>query len=113
MSGRYLGATATTSTLNRSPLLWFVKKTQAENGAAARAFDCLAYRDYAKAAAAANGSLGVPVLTTIGQEEPYLENQAVYTVPESGVPPDVRQRIQVQQEDIRRMNGLGGVSYKP
>lgn len=117
-SGRYLGATATTATAapaTSSSLLWwwFVKKTAAEHGAAARAYDCLVYRDHAKSAALARGLLSLPVMTTIGLEKPYLENQAMRALPEAGVPPDVRQRIQAQQEEIRRMNGLGGDGYLP
>lgn len=111
-SGKYAGSTASVNP--PPPCLWFVKKTQAEHGAAARAYDCLAYRDHAKAtaSASANGLLSVPVL--IGLEEPYLENRAVFTLPE-GVPPEVRQNILAQQGEIRRANGLGsvGMNFMP
>ena len=114
-SGRYFGAIATTTLTAAAnsrplPLLWFAKKTQSEHAAAARAFDCLVYRDHARTAAADSGLQSLPVTPTIGLEKPYLESHAVYALPDHGIPSDFRQTILAQQEEIRRINGLGGLN---
>lgn len=72
---------------------WYSKKTHAEHAAAARAHDCLMLRDGSSC--------------RLGLDEPYKEHQAMYVLPDGGIPPAERDAIRAQQMDIRIMNGLG------
>jgi hypothetical protein len=82
--------------------LWFSKKTQAEHGAAALAYDCLVYRDYQKNQGAVQGLMPVPVPRYISLEKPYTEEEAVYELPPGlNIPLEDAQKIQAQQAEIR------------
>ena len=101
LSGNYHGSTGTCS----DESLWFSKKTHAEHGAAARAYDCLLFRDQLQS------DRDVQVKTSVGLEEPYSESEAVYKLPQIvRIPPDVRDMIERMQQEIRRVNGLAPLS---
>lgn len=81
-------------------LVWFVKKATAEHAAAARAYDCFVYRDRISGADALEEERN-----PIGVETPYF--QPIFQLPPNlGIPSDVRQKIMLQQEEIRAMHGL-------
>ena len=108
VSGRYHGATSTVDPTNSSKIQWYTKKAHAEHGAAARAFDCAHYRD--QAASAGGNGVGLAVgRPTIGLDEPYLGNQAVFALgPESGVPDHVVRAVQRQQAALRAFHQRNG-----
>jgi hypothetical protein len=94
-AGRY--APEEEGTATRS---WFAKKATAEHAAAARAHDCCLYRDRITSPAPM-----AEERTPLGLEAPYF--QPVFELPpDRGIPSDVRQKIMVQQEEIRSMHGL-------
>ncbi len=73
---------------------WFAKKTYAEHGAAARAYDCWTVRD---------GDHDAPKM--MGTEPPHRE--PIYQLPDLMVIPyEIRQNILRQQAEIRRIGGL-------
>ena len=83
-------------------MFWFTKKSFAEHGAAARAYDCLTFRD--RMANAASSSVD-RVVGPIGMDPPYLE--PIYRIPDLMVIPyEIRQNIIRQQAEIRRVGGL-------
>ena len=83
-------------------MFWFTKKSFAEHGAAARAYDCLTFRD--RMANAASSSVD-RVVGPIGIDPPYLE--PIYRIPDLMVIPyEIRQNIIRQQAEIRRVGGL-------
>jgi hypothetical protein len=116
-AGRYFcggsGATATSSSIDDrsntgSILVWFVKKVNAEHAAAARAYDCMMYRDANNMSARTMDSAILEPTEMMGLEKPYL--QPIYRLPELGIPNDIRQKIMAQQGEIRRIHGLPSVT---
>jgi len=100
-SGRYHGAAVTNDDVQS--IVWYPKKIQAEHGAAARAFDCLNYRDQT----AATHGKAVAALPTIGIDTPYPQNQGAFE-PQTlglGVPAKIINEIQLQQNTIRQRYG--------
>jgi hypothetical protein len=95
-AGRYAPECSTT---DRS-LVWFAKKATAEHAAAARAFDCFQYRNRITPTDPV-----VEERAPIGLETPYFQ-PILELPPDLGIPSDVRQKIMVQQEEIRSMHGL-------
>ena len=104
-----------------SELWWFPKKNLAEHGAAARAYDCLVYRDAVRTASTTQtvkritgASIFVPVSPNeyikMGVQLPYDLDQARFDLPppcESNViaiPNRIRQKIQQLQTQISYNN---------
>jgi hypothetical protein len=99
------GTTNTTTTTTTT--YWFTKKTYAEHGAAARAYDCWTFRDRMTLSSSSSSMDGttIPPPPPIGLETPYME--PIYHIPELMVIPyEIRNDIIRQQAEIRRVNGL-------
>jgi hypothetical protein len=90
-SGRY--GDAALYQMDGNGLLWYNKKTLAEHGAAARAFDCISYREC--------GDGMIP--ETIGDETPYALAESPPMSPH--VPDNIRQAILQAQHGIRSQAG--------
>jgi hypothetical protein len=71
---------------------WYNKKALAEHGAAARAFDCIASREYAR-----DKGIGM-IPETLGADVPYAYEQSPPLL--DSVPDHIRQAIQQAQEGI-------------
>jgi hypothetical protein len=88
----YQHASATNS--SGSFVTWYNKKALAEHGAAARAFDCIAYRECAAA-----GNEGMDMIPeTLGADAPYAYEQSPPLV--ASVPDNIRQAIREAQQGI-------------
>jgi hypothetical protein len=74
-------------------VIWYSKKTLAEHGAAARAFDCIAHRE----CAGENAGEGM-IPESLGADVPYAYAQSPPFA--STVPDNIRQAIRQAQQDI-------------
>jgi hypothetical protein len=83
---------STRSTGSSAFVTWYNKKTLAEHGAAARAFDCIASREYA-------GDEGIDMIPeTLGADVPYPYEQSPPLL--DSVPDNIRQAIRQAQQGI-------------
>lgn len=73
-------------------VVWYNKKTLAEHGAAATAFDCLSYRDCIEA--------GLTIPATVGDDKAYTENQARPLPPH--MPEEERVKAAAKQSIIQK-----------
>ena len=79
-------------------LVWFKKKSLAEHGAAATAYDCCVFRDYI----AAINPAQAPYCTLVAHELPYHRPERFTELPDV-VPESIRKQVERQQAEIMKV----------
>lgn len=97
--------TSTNSPVERDGCIWYKKKSTAEHGAAATAYDCFMYRQMMESHPDTCG--GPFTVTLADSERPYLMEHAITDNLPPGIPSDIRDLVQQKRSDILNPHLVG------
>jgi hypothetical protein len=120
-SGRYGDEKHYNTNNNNNPnssIVWYKRKALAEHGAAARAFDCLVFRE-GRAAGIPGSTMAAWAAFRIGKDEPYMASAATPKTSNSGgsaaalaVPSHVPSHLRAKVEEMIRQ-GQAHMAHVP